>query len=415
MGSMIYLAVGRLEVDWGKNSGFTDHSALFQGEQDVSNVQYYYTSDSEERDGEVTIITELKEGLSKPLFLVADRIRLMGYTLAFCEQEFNYLAEINGFDIEKFSFRQLGDILRTVDVNSLSADYGEGGEDFGKFFSRQILPRLVTSGLIADERDLKFEVAHGMENLSSYTILTLLSENPSARNLPVTWAFNDLDVGGWATRDEFVRELDGGKKFLIVTEGSSDAAILKHAFRLLRPHIADFFEFVDMEDGYPFSGTGNLTRFVQGLISIKVQNNVIVLFDNDAEGIASWNRCLGLNVPANMRILKLPDRQEFQNFNTIGPEGEHRSNINGLAAAIECYLHTSDASRIRWTSFNTAVCGYQGELEAKDRYKKIFLEQRTKTADYDYSKIEAVLELIVQECVEMRERAVLRELVLSQY
>jgi hypothetical protein len=30
MGSMISLAVGRLEVDWGKNNGFVDHSALFQ-------------------------------------------------------------------------------------------------------------------------------------------------------------------------------------------------------------------------------------------------------------------------------------------------------------------------------------------------------------------------------------------------
>jgi hypothetical protein len=28
MGSMIHLAVGRLEIDWGKNSGFADHGPL---------------------------------------------------------------------------------------------------------------------------------------------------------------------------------------------------------------------------------------------------------------------------------------------------------------------------------------------------------------------------------------------------
>jgi len=30
MGSIIHLAVGRLEIDWGKNLGFIDHSALYQ-------------------------------------------------------------------------------------------------------------------------------------------------------------------------------------------------------------------------------------------------------------------------------------------------------------------------------------------------------------------------------------------------
>jgi hypothetical protein len=41
MGSMIHLSVGRLEIDWGKNSGFTDHSGLFQA-TDVTDVPYYY-------------------------------------------------------------------------------------------------------------------------------------------------------------------------------------------------------------------------------------------------------------------------------------------------------------------------------------------------------------------------------------
>jgi hypothetical protein len=31
-----FLAVGRQEIDWGKNRGFSDHSALFHGEADVT-------------------------------------------------------------------------------------------------------------------------------------------------------------------------------------------------------------------------------------------------------------------------------------------------------------------------------------------------------------------------------------------
>ncbi len=41
MGSMISLAVGRLEIEWGKNNGFTDHSALFQA-GDLTQIPYYY-------------------------------------------------------------------------------------------------------------------------------------------------------------------------------------------------------------------------------------------------------------------------------------------------------------------------------------------------------------------------------------
>src|ERR1039458_9204593 len=44
MGSMIHLAVGRLEIDWGKNFGFTDHSALFQI-SDLAKVPYYYAEE----------------------------------------------------------------------------------------------------------------------------------------------------------------------------------------------------------------------------------------------------------------------------------------------------------------------------------------------------------------------------------
>src|ERR1700737_238122 len=44
MGSMIHLSVGRLEIDWGKNRGFSDHSGLFQT-TDVTSVPYYYVKD----------------------------------------------------------------------------------------------------------------------------------------------------------------------------------------------------------------------------------------------------------------------------------------------------------------------------------------------------------------------------------
>lgn len=405
MGSMISLAVGRLEVDWGKNNGFVDHSPLFQ-RGDVGDVPYYYAGkEIKGADGETDweVITELKDGLSKPLSQVIDRINLLGHTKAVCESEFAALAEWNGFDPKSFSFDDLCDAISTIDVSALSPNYGEGGEDFGKFFRREIHPRLGLKKGGLNPMELG-RVSEGMENLSAYTILHLLADNPAARDLNVQWAFNDVEDGGWASRSEFVRPLDQTNRFLLVTEGSSDAAILRKAFGLLKPHIADFFDFVDMEEGYPFSGTGNVFRFVQGLISIRVLNNVIVIYDNDAEGLANLQRTLGLSIPQNMSVLRLPDRPEFERFSTEGPNGQGVANINGRAAAIECYLDLPANARVRWSSFIAKADSYQGELIGKERYARSFLKQSAVKAHSDYSKLKVVLDSIVSAAVVMRER-----------
>ncbi len=397
MGTMIHLAVGRLEVDWGKNNGFNDHSALFQAEIDVSSVPYHYAGD-DRPDGSYEIVTEFKEGLTKPLRLVADRIELLGYTLASCEREFLFKANLNDIDELIFSFARLAETMATLDMETINIDYGDGGEDFGKFFTRQIAPRLGLNG------DLANKISQGMENLSANSILRLLAENPKAIELPVIWAYADIEANGWANRTDFVKNLSSSKRVLIVTEGSSDAAILKHALKLLRPHIADFFDFVDMEDGYPFSGTGNMYRFVQGLIAISVQNDILVLFDNDAEGVANYRRTGALDLPPNMRILKLPDIEAFETFKTVGPTGENIADINGRAAAIECYLNLDVKACVRWSSYNQNIDTYQGELLSKSKYAKQFLNQRSCRDGYSYEKIERILDLIVAATVDIRSK-----------
>ena len=406
MGSMIHLSVGRLEIDWGKNNGFTDHSGLFQA-ADVTDVPYYYAGNEYlDANGETQwkILVEKKEGLSKKLSDVRERIELLGYTLKTCRKEFMCLADLNDFDSDVFMFDDLQKAIATVDVNAVKLDYGAGDEDFGEFFREQIYPKLGMEKLPADDaRRTLYNAAEGMENLSSHSVLRLLADNPAAAELPVIWTYKDVEDGGWAKRGEFVRPLQPPNKFLIVAEGSSDAAILQHAFKLLRPHIADFFSFVDMEEGYPFSGTGNLYKFVQGLISIGVQNNAIIMFDNDAEGVFGHERCLRLNVPENMKILRLPDIDSLRQLKTIGPSGEHISDVNGKAAAIECYLDFDSDGCVKWNNYNDGAKTYQGELIGKDRYKNQFLGQKSRETDYDYSKIESVLDLIVANCVAISE------------
>lgn len=412
MGSMIHLAVGRLEIDWGKNSGFDDHSPLFQI-TDLAQVPYYYVDYHDDNfkhakkyvdeSGEerYQLITKYKQGASKPLWQVLDRMRLLGWSFGACEREFEYLAELNEFDTARFTFEEFKRALATVNVRKISADYGETGEDLGKFFRRELFGRLGLEEIAHDPSYIHTYAGEAMENLSAYTILQLLAFNPDARSLPVTWQFADVEDGGWATRESFLRRLDPNHRFLIVTEGSSDANIIRHAFKLLKPHIADFFDFVDMEEGYPFSGTGNVHRFLQGLISISIQNSVVVLYDNDAEGVASYRKSSALNLPSNIKVIKLPDDPSFSSFNTIGPSGSFKANINGQAAAIECYLDLPTAATVRWTSFRSDADCYQGELQYKTSYMRDFLNQRERQEGYDYTRLEAVLELLISTCADM--------------
>ena len=413
MASMIHLAVGRLELDWGKGAAFGDHSQLYQL-SDLTKVPYYYVDEDNrlKEDGEeleYNLVAELKDGLSKPLDQVMERVSLLGYTMNHARREFEHVSQMTGFDADKFSFEQLAESLATIDVESVSADYGEH-ERFGRFFRRCIFDKIGLERIVDDPEYVRFHAGEGMEHLSAYTILRLVAQNPRAQGFPVNWQFADIEEQGWAQRDEFVRPVDQENRFLIVTEGSSDAAILRHALSLLKPHVSDFFDFVDMDKGYPFTGTGNLYNFTKGLISISFQNNIIILYDNDAEGVFAFKRTVSLDVLKNMRILKLPDLPDFRDFRTIGPSGADRSDINGRAASIECYLGFGPEAAVRWKSYNKQLKVYQGELVGKRDVARTFLAQTKVSPDYDFSRVAAVVDMIISECTAIRESARLAEL-----
>ncbi|MXW00546.1 MAG: hypothetical protein F4X59_02780 [Holophagales bacterium] len=410
MGSMITLSVGRLEIDWGKNMFFRDHSQLFQP-SDLAPVPYYYVDENDpytDEEGHYNLVTVMKDGLSKPLDEVMERVGLLGYTMKVARREFEHLSRLNDLDTSRFSFDQLVHALATVNVRSLSPDYGEG-EDFGRFFRRYLFERIGLDKIVDDPARVEFMWGESMENLSAYAILQAVAQNPSALGLPVTWQFADLEEGGWAKREDFLGDVHKENQFLIVTEGSSDAQVLRHALSLLKPHVADFFYFVDMSEGYPFTGTGNLHNFAKGLVGIAVRNNVIILYDNDAEGVAGFNRTVGLSLPSNMRVLRLPDLEEFRDFRTIGPSGVELADINGRAAAIECYLDVGSDAVVRWKNYKRELDVYHGELVEKRDVMRSFLAEGDVRGDCDFSKIAVVIDMIVSECSAMREVARLAE------
>jgi len=100
------------------------------------------------------------------------------------------------------------------------------------------------------------------ENLDPYITLRLLAEKDENADFLVQWRYADIVEGGWVSFDEVFIPLSDTSKILVVTEGSSDSFIIKRSINALYPDISDFFYFVDMEENYPFTGTGYKTIFL---------------------------------------------------------------------------------------------------------------------------------------------------------
>lgn len=411
MGSMINLSIGNLEIDWGKNSGFANHTALFQ-RSDLADVPYWYVKDHQSNDPDWILFAERREGFCSPVWKVAARLSMIGIThsvskLLFDSQD-KWVPEDEALG-SVISFDQMTKAVHGLDPAVFTDD---------NLMINRKTETILNSSLFENLKKITghthfvndYLTDDSPNALHPYVFVYMLSLHPKLRNLPVYWSFDDVVQGGYVKRDTIVKPLEKVNRFLVVTEGSSDVAIIRHALKLLRPELLDFFDFVDMNEGYPFTGTGNMVNFVKGLISIGIQNNVIVLFDNDAEGNASFNRCQALNIPDNMKVIKLPELDSFKDFPTIGPDGIHLADINGRGVAIECFLDLSNNPKVRWNNFNKTVQSYQAELEDKDSYKMKFLEMKQKKEHYDFSKLESLLDYIINQCITIREVALIKEI-----
>ena len=404
MGTMITLDVDGMSIDWNKNNRGTDHGALFQMEDrrrvisDQINYGHFEPEDPELAEMEMAFVRRLAD--------VVPRLELMGFSIATTETAYNRasaasnetsaaLNEITNIPlVEPMSFTEFKDFIRANPINDLD--------------DNAATERIPFSGQGNDGYSGRSHLGSLLSFLHPYAVLPLLAENPANHDAKVVWQYGPLVSNGWADVSEFEPCARRGQTFLIATEGSSDALILKHALSLLRPEIADFFRFVDMSDGFPFTGTGSLKNFATGLAAIDVHNQVLFLLDNDAEGVYACTQIESLQLPANMRVTCLPNQVEFRTVPCIGPEGRQVCDINGRAAAIECYLDLSASGQppaeVRWSNYMKPLDCYHGALQAKERYTRVFFKQTGKTltdGTYDTTKISSVLDHIFAVCTQM--------------
>jgi hypothetical protein len=390
MGSIVTLGLGRLEVDWGKNWNYSNHSRLFLPTDRRPVTHHYVEAET------AAPIEELKPGFARSLRSVKRRIELLGYTLPAAKRHFeNDPAVVPDFyENPEISFEMFARALAAVDVRAVALDPWFADHSLGDFAARSILRDPEFTKTADDLKSLTRFDGTFFENLDPYVVLRLLAENPANLDVDVEWRFADIVEAGWADDETIYQPLGDRDRYLVVTEGSSDGSVLRRAIELLRPDIADFFDFVDMSENYPFTGAGNLFRFCQGLARIRIQNQVVVIFDNDAAGREAEQKVRQLALPPSMTIVRLPHIAECEAFPTVGPNGHAEQDINGRAVSTELFLdlRSGPPPCVQWASFNSHTQCYQGELIGKETYVKRFLQLPMLPPNYDCSKLELLLD-----------------------
>lgn len=392
MGSIISLSLGALELDWGKNSFFRNHSALFKPD-DIQSAPYHYA------DG----VIEDKPAFVRSLGSVVRRLELLGYTLRDCERLYEEAVAMtpHHYPAPVLTFQQFAEVMRKVNVAAVRMPEDEEDYDLGELACELLADPEFTK---TNERLASLTRDDGtfFENLDAYVPLRLLAENPHNMAKEVVWRFSDVLDGGWAAEDDLYEGVPQSDRYLVVTEGSSDGGILREALSIVAPDVADFFEFVDMSDNYPFTGTGNLFRFCQGLARIKIQNRILVVLDNDTAGRAVYRRISALDLPPRMRVIVLPVLEECRNVRTLGPSGAQYEDINGRAVSIEWFLDTSIPDHpepiVRWTAYNDELDSYQGELVDKEAYVRNFFGMVKRGVGPDSSKLVELWDHLIASC-----------------
>jgi len=397
----------------GEDYGFLfQEGDFFHRKTDSINYDYY-----EEHPEEKEELAEAEELFARTLSRILPRLEILGFTLEVARTEYQaVVAEAVKKELEEpkkeyLTFEEFCSLACRFPLGDLKSGYIEYETpdrdkiSQGRFFADidvfKRIPWTDNAGSYWSETSF---LAARVCILSAESMLQVFAQNAANAEVEVTWEFGPIVYAGWVQREAFQPGARQRQKILIATEGASDARIIRRSLDVLRPDVADFFNFVDVDERHHFWGTGNLVKFAEGLLRIEVLNQVLFVFDNDAEGVDAFRKLEKLNLPGNMRAMLLPDLEEFRAFATRGPEGVSVSDINGRAAAIECYLDLRldqfPAPQVTWSNFKKDIDAWHGVLDFKESYSRHFYDQpddMLRNGSYDVSKLSKLIDALIQQ------------------
>lgn len=425
MGTSIELCIGEVSLSYSKNFIGIDYGVLFQKSdlfhRRTDSIDYSYYEEHPDRKGELDEAEEAEELFARTLSRILPRLEMLGFTLEVARAEYQELlaAEVEtngGVEPEEqnngwLTFDEFCNLACRYPLSMLKNDHVEYDTpdrdmvSLGRFAADiELIERIPANGYSNSYWSEASFLSERVCILSAESMLRVFALNGANAEIEVTWKFGPIVHAGWVQREEVQPGARRKERILIATEGASDARIIRRSLDVLRPDVADFFSFVDLDEPHHFWGTGNLVKFAEGLLRIDVLNQVLFVLDNDAEGLLAFRRLKKLNLPANMRAMILPDLVEFGQFATLGPEGVGVSDINGRAAAIECYLDLRlpqyPAPQVTWSNFNKDIDAWQGALDFKESYSKHFYGQpddELRNGSYDVSKLLILVNTLIHQ------------------
>lgn len=423
-----------------------NETAITSWKNDVPEEWFYLFSDKNIKHRVVKLYEEFPEEYSEDDS--PDDYHI--YKLSCSVKEAKKRLDIQGFNKENL-IKDLQNNLneQKQDYQSWIDSLGSSDDGFTLFIQNQIN---VIEGFNFDtwvkkirellRQKLKFPLDNTVDFLKRDPFYNYLLENYEADymvNLPISdWRFflrfileaakeNDiltLDLtemidAGWYSipfttpieqaRNDLTSSYTNNTRIIILTEGHSDFDILSKSMNLLCPEFSDLYYFMDFNDDirHP-GGAPELIKRIKALISIKIQSKVIAIFDNDTAAHEALITLKGKPIPENIKLCLLPGFDELRSYPTIGPQGQHNSDINGRAASIEMYLghdcltdENGQMIPVEWSGKSSTISTYQGEIKEKNYiknkfYKKIehCVKNKASISNYDWTGIELILEHI---------------------
>lgn len=366
--------------------------------EDDKNFSYQKYSDvyPDDCDGEDDTLCEVCL-YETTVYVAKRRLDILGFGLEECEKSLKkhikqeveqyteYLEKHNEGDILYELYSNHRNALEGSNITSFITAYNtifdsveylfEAKEKFGR------LNGLL--GYISDDQD---EYALGIpvgDLRYAFRILLECFNNEDKVALDVS----DLISSGWykfdenlvsLARQELTENYHFDSKIIILTEGSSDKAILEKSFEIIYPQYSPYYTFMDFELSNSQGGAIALVSIVKAFIGAGIQNRIIALFDNDTAARDAIRGLSNSYLPENIRVMSYPNYQFLESYPTIGPSGNHKLNVNGLAGSIELYLCfeaikiSGELSPVQWKGYNQSLSCYQGEVIEKTKIQKQF-------------------------------------------
>jgi hypothetical protein len=236
------------------------------------------------------------------------------------------------------------------------------------------------------------EVINGFPTSDERYALRAILESVDS-DAEVSYDFTDLVHGGYTSGDEdhcrqaiamTTKEYTNVSNIILLTEGGFDAEVLRSSLPILFSHLDGFFDVMDFTTTSAAGGSSFLVHNIKAFAGSGVRNRIIGIFDNDLQGAQATAQLSSIKLPERIRTMRLPDIELARDYPTIGPQGERRMDINGLASSIELFLgrdvltEHGSLSPVQWISYDPKLKQYYGEVINKSSIQKRFKTKVTR-------------------------------------